>query len=128
MRSLSFAALSFPPLLLLLSGQVRSDASILFTANLNNASENPPIMPDDERRPGPARIVRHRRLRDRHIALTMSFTATIFNIDVTGQQTPTIPTTISSTRTSMPAPTVTPTTNGPSSGGSSAALQRQQPR
>ena len=75
-----------PALLLFAAG--RSDASILFTANLNNASENPPTVPmtsGGQARPASFGTA----MFEMDDAMTfMSFTATIFNIDVTGTQTP----------------------------------------
>jgi len=80
------AALLVPAFMLLTSGQGQA-ATILF-ANLTNAQENPPTVPTTatgQPRPasfGTAMFV----LNDAQTSMTMS--ATIFNIDVTGSQTP----------------------------------------
>ena len=74
-----------PALLLFAAG--RGDASILFTANLNNASENPPTVPTTTGgQPRPASFGTATFEMDDAMTF-MSFTATIFNIDVTGSQT-----------------------------------------
>jgi CHRD domain/PEP-CTERM motif len=74
-----------PALLLFAAG--RGDASILFTANLNNASENPPTVPTTTGgQPRPASFGTATFEMDDAMTF-LSFTATIFNIDVTGSQT-----------------------------------------
>ncbi len=99
-----------PALLLFAAG--RSDASILFTANLNNASENPPTVPmtsGGQARPASFGTATF----EMDDAMTfMSFTATIFNIDVTGTQTPDANDNLGNAHIHASA-TVTPTTNGP---------------
>ncbi len=99
-----------PALLLFAAG--RSDASILFTANLNNASENPPTVPmtsGGQARPASFGTATF----EMDDAMTfMSFTATIFNIDVTGTQTPDVNDNLGNAHIHASA-TVTPTTNGP---------------
>jgi hypothetical protein len=86
-------------------------ADILLYANLTNSQENPPVVPltaGGQPRPmsfGNATFI----LNDAMTA--MSFTATIFNIDVTGTQT--LDTNDNLTAAHIHAgPTVTPTTNG----------------
>lgn len=99
-----------PALLLFAAG--RSDASILFTANLNNASENPPTVPmtsGGQSRPASFGTASF----EMDDAMTfMSFTATIFNIDVTGTQTPDANDNLGNAHIHA-GPLVTPTTNGP---------------
>jgi CHRD domain/PEP-CTERM motif len=99
-----------PALLLFAAG--RSDASILFTANLNNASENPPTVPmtsGGQARPASFGTATF----EMDDAMTfMSFTATIFNIDVTGSQTADVNDNLAAAHIHASA-TVTPTTNGP---------------
>src|SRR5215217_6018168 len=87
-----------------------AQGSILLTANLNNASENPATNPTTTGgvpRPGSfgsASFV----IND---AMTsMTFTATIFNIDVTGTQTPDTNDNLSAAHIHA-GPLVTPTTN-----------------
>ena len=100
-----------PALLLFAAG--RSDASILFTANLNNASENPPTVPmtsGGQARPASSGTATF----EMDDAMTfMSFTATIFNIDVTGTQTPNDVNDNLGNAHIHAGPAVTPTTNGP---------------
>jgi hypothetical protein len=97
-----------PALLLFAAG--RSDASILFTANLNNASENPPTVPmtsGGQARPASFGTATF----EMDDAMTfMSFSATIFNIDVTGTQTPDVNDNLAAAHIHASA-TVTPTTN-----------------
>ena len=97
-----------PALLLFAAG--RSDASILFTANLNNASENPPTVPmtsGGQARPASFGTATF----EMDDAMTfMSFTATIFNIDVTGSQTADVNDNLVAAHIHASA-TVTPTTN-----------------
>ena len=97
-----------PALLLFAAG--RSDASILFTAILNNASENPPTVPmtsGGQARPASSGTATF----EMDDAMTfMSFTATIFNIDVTGTQTPDANDNLGNAHIHASA-TVTPTTN-----------------
>ena len=99
-----------PTLLLFAAG--RSDASILFTAILNNASENPPTVPmtsGGQARPASSGTA----MFEMDDAMTfMSFTATIFNIDVTGTQTPDVNDNLGNAHIHASA-LVTPTTNGP---------------
>jgi hypothetical protein len=103
------ALLIVPVLMLLTAG--RGDASILLFAELTNAAENPPTVPvttGGAPRPasfGNAIFV----LNDAQTALT--FTATIFNIDVTGSQTPDVNDNLIAAHIHA-GPTVTPTTNG----------------
>ena len=84
----------------------------LFTANLNNASENPPTVPmtsGGQARPASFGTATF----EMDDAMTfMSFTATIFNIDVTGTQTPDANDNLGNAHIHASA-TVTPTTNGP---------------
>jgi len=87
-------------------------ADILLHANLSNSAENPPTLPTDSigaPRPvsfGTADFVLN-------TAMTaMTFTATIFNIDFTGSQTPDTFDNLGNAHIHA-APTVTPTTNGP---------------
>ena len=97
-----------PALLLFAAG--RSDASILFTAILNNASENPPTVPmtsGGQARPASFGTATF----EMDDAMTfMSFTATIFNIDVTGSQTADVNDNLAAAHIHASA-TVTPTTN-----------------
>jgi len=97
-----------PTLLLFAAG--RSDASILFTAILNNASENPPTVPmtsGGQARPASSGTATF----EMDDAMTfMSFTATIFNIDVTGSQTADVNDNLAAAHIHASA-TVTPTTN-----------------
>ena len=97
-----------PALLLFAAG--RSDASILFTAILNNASENPPTVPmtsGGQARPASSGTATF----EMDDAMTfMSFTATIFNIDVTGSQTADVNDNLAAAHIHASA-TVTPTTN-----------------
>lgn len=97
-----------PALLLFAAG--RSDASILFTANLNNASENPPTVPTTsggQARPASFGTATF----EMDDAMTfMSFNATIFNIDVTGSQTADTNDNLTLAHIHASA-TVTPTTN-----------------
>jgi len=98
-----------PALLLFAAG--RSDASILFTAILNNASENPPTVPmtsGGQARPASFGTATF----EMDDAMTfMSFTATIFNIDVTGSQTADVNDNLAAAHIHA-GPLVTPTTNG----------------
>ena len=97
-----------PALLLFAAG--RSDASILFTANLNNASENPPTVPTTTGgQPRPASFGTATFEMDDAMTF-MSFTATIFNIDVTGSQTADVNDNLAAAHIHASA-TVTPTTN-----------------
>jgi hypothetical protein len=89
-----------------------AQASILLTANLTNAGENPPTNPTTATgapRPasfGTANFV----IND---AMTsMTFTATIFNIDVTGSQTPDLNDNLTAAHIHA-ATLVTPTINAP---------------
>ena len=99
---------------LLLSLVAGSAGAVTFlTANLNNASENPPTVPTTaagQPRPasfGTASFV----IND---AMTfMTFTATIFNIDVNGLQTPNDANDNLTNAHIHAGPAVTPTTNGP---------------
>jgi len=89
-----------------------ASATIILTANLTNAQENPPTTPTlfmDGPRPasfGTASFA----LNDAQTALT--FTATIFNIDVTGAQTADVNDNLVAAHIHASA-TVTPTTNAP---------------
>jgi hypothetical protein len=98
-----------PALLLFAAG--RSDASILFTAILNNASENPPTVPTTsggQARPASFGTATF----EMDDAMTfMSFSATIFNIDVTGSQTADVNDNLTAAHIHA-GPLVTPTTNG----------------
>jgi CHRD domain/PEP-CTERM motif len=97
-----------PALLLFAAG--RGDASILFTANLNNASENPPTVPTTTGgQPRPASFGTATFEMDDAMTF-MSFTATIFNIDVTGSQTADTNDNLTLAHIHASA-TVTPTTN-----------------
>lgn len=99
-----------PALLLFAAG--RGDASILFTANLNNASENPPTVPTTTGgQPRPASFGTATFEMDDAMTF-MSFTATIFNIDVTGSQTADTNDNLGNAHIHA-SPLVTPTTNGP---------------
>ena len=97
-----------PAVLLFAAG--RGDASILFTASLNNASENPPTVPmtsGGQARPASFGTATF----EMDDAMTfMSFTATIFNIDVTGSQTADVNDNLVAAHIHASA-TVTPTTN-----------------
>ena len=100
------------PVLMLLTVSPSQAATILL-ATLTNAAENPPVTPTlaDSVTPrpasvGPAMFV----LNDAMTAMT--FTANIFNIDVTGSQT-TDPNDNLIAAHIHASPTVTPTTNGP---------------
>ena len=78
-------------------------AQTFLTATLNNASENPPTAPTTAGgQPRPASFGTANFFID-SAATFMTFTATIFNIDVTGTQTPDDSTTTSSPPTSTPA-------------------------
>jgi len=89
-----------------------AQASIILTANLSNANENPPTNPTTSTgvpRPasfGTATFV----INDAMTAMT--FSATIFNIDVTGTQTPDVNDNLIAAHIHA-APLVTPTTNAP---------------
>ena len=97
-----------PALLLFAAG--RGDASILFTANLNNASENPPTVPTTTGgQPRPASFGTATFEMDDAMTF-MSFTATIFNIDVNGLQTADTNDNLTLAHIHASA-TVTPTTN-----------------
>ncbi len=105
-----------PILIVIVVGMVASasgHADTILHATLTNAQENPPAVPTtstDAPRPasfGTALFT----LNDSRTA--MSFTATIFNIDVTGKQTPDEPNDDLSAAHIHACPTVTPATNGP---------------
>jgi CHRD domain/PEP-CTERM motif len=102
------ALLFVPALMLLLAG--RGEASILFVATLTNAAENPPtttITTGGQPRPASFGTATF----EMDDAMTfMSFTATIFNIDVTGSQTPDVNDNLTAAHIHASA-TVTPTTN-----------------
>jgi hypothetical protein len=89
-----------------------ASAVTLLTATLNNASENPPTVPTlttGAPRPasfGTASFV----IND--LMTSMTFTATIFNIDVTGNQTADINDNLGNAHIHA-GPTTTPTTNAP---------------
>jgi hypothetical protein len=88
-------------------------AQTFLSATLNNASENPPTGPDDGRRqPRPASFGTASFFID-SAATFMTFTATIFNIDVTGTQTPNDVNDNLGNAHIHAGPLVTPTTNGP---------------
>jgi len=97
--------------MLVASAGVRAEI-ILFTANLTNSQENPPTTPTlvgGTPRPasfGTANFV----LNDAHTAL--SFTATIFNIDLTGTQTADINDNLVNAHIHASS-SVTPSTNAP---------------
>jgi hypothetical protein len=87
-----------------------AQASVLLTATLTNSSENPPTVPTTAAgAPRPASFgTASFFIND---AMTsMTFTATIFNIDVTGSQTPDTNDNLVAAHIHA-APTVTPTTN-----------------
>jgi polyisoprenoid-binding protein YceI len=105
-----------PTLIVIVVGMVASasgHADTILHATLTNAQENPPAVPTtstDAPRPasfGTALFT----LNDSRT--TMSFTATIFNIDVTGKQTPDEPNDDLSAAHIHAGPAVTPLTNGP---------------
>jgi hypothetical protein len=104
-------ALLLVPALLLLTG-ARSEASILFVANLTNGAENPPTVPTTTGgQPRPASFGTATFEMDDAMTF-MSFTATIFNIDVTGSQTADTNDNLAAAHIHA-SPLVTPTTNGP---------------
>src|SRR5215813_13688302 len=91
---------------------VPSYADTFLFANLNNASENPPTVPTTSTgAPRPASFgFATFRLNDAQTAMT--FTATIFNLDLTGSQTADINDNLIAAHIHA-APTVTPAVNGP---------------
>jgi hypothetical protein len=95
---------------LLLFASMPTYADTFLFANLNNASENPPTVPTTSTgAPRPASFgFATFRLNDAQTA--MSFTATIFNIDLTGSQTADINDNLAAAHIHA-SPTVTPTTN-----------------
>jgi hypothetical protein len=99
-------------LVMLLMGSTTAKADLMFVANLTNAQENPPTTPTTSTggpRPasfGTATFL----LNDSRTAL--SFTATVFNIDFTGSQTPDPFDNLVAAHIHA-GPAVTPTTNGP---------------
>jgi hypothetical protein len=101
----------FAPVLMLLTSSPTHAATFLF-ATLTNGAENPPVVPTTSTgapRPasfGTAAFV----LNDAMTAMT--FTATIFNIDFTGTQTPDVNDNLQNAHIHA-GPAVTPTTNGP---------------
>ncbi|MBA2251353.1 MAG: CHRD domain-containing protein, partial [Nitrospirales bacterium] len=90
----------------------RAHADTLLFANLSNAQENPPATPTASTgspRPasfGTATFVLNNAM------TAMTFSATIFNIDFTGTQTPDVNDNLIAAHIHA-GPTVTPTTNGP---------------
>ncbi|HEY5707322.1 MAG TPA: CHRD domain-containing protein [Terrimicrobiaceae bacterium] len=104
-----------PILIVIVMGMVASDsghAAIVLNATLTNAQENPPVVPTTST--GAARPASFGTgLFTLNDSLTaMSFTATIFNIDVTGAQTPDQNDDLSVAHIHA-SPTVTLLTNGP---------------
>jgi len=98
-------------LLSMLAGS--AGAQTFLTATLNNASENPPTVPTTAGGlPRPASFGTASFFIDSG-ATFMTFTATIFNIDVTGTQTPNDPNDNLGNAHIHAGPAVTPTTNGP---------------
>ncbi len=98
--------------LLTLRARRKCQPQTFLSATLNNASENPPTVPTTvggQARPasfGTASFFID------SAATFMTFTATIFNIDVTGSQTADINDNLGNAHIHA-GPTVTPTTNGP---------------
>ena len=87
-------------------------AQTFLSATLNNASENPPTVPTTSTgQPRPASFGTASFFID-GAATFMTFTATIFNIDVTGSQTPDVNDNLVNAHIHA-GPLVTPTTNGP---------------
>src|SRR5262249_4147841 len=77
-------------LLLLLLAESRGSAALILTATLTNSQENPPTVPtlSDGVTPRPASFGEATFVLDQDAPVPfMTFTATIFNIDVTGTQT-----------------------------------------
>jgi hypothetical protein len=108
MRSVR-ALLLIPALLLFVAA--RGEASILFVATLTNAAENPPTVPTTTGgQPRPASFGTATFEMDDAMTF-MSFSATIFNIDVTGSQTPDVNDNLTAAHIHA-GPLVTPTTNG----------------
>jgi hypothetical protein len=88
-------------------------AQTFLTATLTNASENPPTVPMTAGgQPRPASFGTASFFIDATSSF-MTFTATIFNIDVTGMQTPNDANDNLLNAHIHAGPTVTPTTNGP---------------
>jgi hypothetical protein len=108
MRNYSRLMLLLPALMLFTAG--RGEAATFLFADLTNAAENPPVVPTLSTggpRPasfGTASFV----LNDAQTALT--FTATVFNIDFTGSQTPDTNDNLTNAHIHA-GPAVTPTTN-----------------
>ena len=87
-------------------------AQTFLSATLNNASENPPTVPTTSTgQPRPASFGTASFFID-SAQTFMTFTATIFNIDVTGSQTPDTNDNLGNAHIHA-GPAVTPTTNGP---------------
>jgi CHRD domain/PEP-CTERM motif len=103
------ALLLIPAVMLLTAG--RGEASIIqLFAELNNANENPDAVPTTTgMQPRPASFGTASFVLD-DVLLTLSFNATIFNIDVTGSQTVDVNDNLSAAHIHASA-TVTPTTN-----------------
>ena len=97
---------------LFLAGAAAAHASIILTANLTNANENPPTNPTTSTgAPRPASFGTASFLINDAMT-SMTFTATIFNIDVTGTQTPDANDNLIAAHIHA-ATLVTPTTNAP---------------
>jgi len=88
-------------------------AQTVLTATLNNASENPPTVPTTAGGQPRAASFGTASFFIDSAASFMTFTATIFNIDVTGTQTPNDVNDNLGNAHIHAGPAVTPTTNGP---------------
>src|SRR4029077_13639776 len=89
-----------------------AQASILLTANLTNGGENPPTNPTTSTGAARPASFGTASFLINDAMTSMTFTATIFNIDVTGSQTPNVNDNLIAAHIHA-APLVTPTFNAP---------------